>query len=345
MGCDPPLGALSARDRTPLQKTRAPFQEVEANAPAENLPDTGIPGVPPAPLPGHNAASMLLQTNSYIVPRGKRAAHAKLLTQFRQTLARLGCDLFEVYEQASSEWTTETAGESRFVQIIRFRDRQHQLAIQSAEREDPVAQRMIGEFCEVINFPYQQEHGLFAVGFYTEMQAESEQPLIAPAALPPESPMPTDVQAYIARELDDIIATFGDPRQMLQEIAQANPAPSAPKERQAFPRLAQREQDPPTPPADDELDSLLLEQFAPATPAANPAAQDGDSDLARVLNEGLAEDALDIPMPAELLDENETETLGTIDRVSGAGASKPATKPAARPEPGSTKKHRRPTGS
>lgn len=246
---------------------------------------------------------MLLQTNSYIVPRAKRAAHAKLLTQFRQTLARLGCDLFEIYEQASPEWSTEADGESRFVQIIRFRDRQHQLAIQAAEREDPVAQRMIGEFCELINFPYQQEHGLFAVGFYAEMHAESEQTATAPAALPPESPMPTDVQAYIARELDDIMATFGDPRQMLQEIAQTNPAPSAPKERHTFPRLAKQEQDPLTPPADDDLDSLLLEQFAPA-PAAHSAAQDGDSELARVLDEGLAEDALDIPMPAELLDED-----------------------------------------
>jgi hypothetical protein len=287
---------------------------------------------------------MLLQTNSYIVPRAKRAAHAKLLAQFRQTLARLGCDLFEIYEQASPEWTTEAGGESRFVQIIRFRDRQHQLAIQSAEREDPVAQRMIGEFCELINFPYQQEHGLFAVGFYAEMQAEPEQTLSVPPAQEPAPAMPTDVQAYIARELDDIMATFGDPRQMLQEIAQSNPAPAAPKERQTFPRLAQRDQGPLTPPADDELDSLLLEQFAPA-PAARPPAQDGDSELARVLDEGLAEDALDIPMPAELLDEEETEAIGTADRSASAGASKPATKPAARPEPGSSRRRRRPTGS
>jgi len=109
---------------------------------------------------------MLLQTNSYIVPKDRRAEHARLLRRFRQTLARLGCDHFEVYEQVGQNWTSEqTSG--RFVQIMHFRDRRHQLAVQSAERSDPTAQRLIAEFCEIINFPYQQQHGLFAVGFYT----------------------------------------------------------------------------------------------------------------------------------------------------------------------------------
>ena len=109
---------------------------------------------------------MLLQTNSYIVPKDRRAEHARLLRRFRQTLARLGCDHFEVYEQVGQNWTSEqTSG--RFVQIMHFRDRRHQLAVQAAERSDPTAQRLIAEFCEIINFPYQQQHGLFAVGFYT----------------------------------------------------------------------------------------------------------------------------------------------------------------------------------
>jgi hypothetical protein len=109
---------------------------------------------------------MLLQTNSYIVPRDKRMEHARLLRRFRQTLMRLGCDHFEVYEQVGANWNTgETTG--RFVQIMRFRDRKHQLAVQGAERTDPVAQALVREFCELINFPYQQQQGLFAVGFYT----------------------------------------------------------------------------------------------------------------------------------------------------------------------------------
>jgi len=108
---------------------------------------------------------MLLQTNSYIVPPDKRAEHARLLRRFRQVLTRLGCESFEVYEQVGSNWNTaEISG--RVVQIMRFRDRRHQLAVQAAERNDPVAQAVIAEFCNLINFPYQQQQGLFAVGFY-----------------------------------------------------------------------------------------------------------------------------------------------------------------------------------
>jgi hypothetical protein len=111
---------------------------------------------------------MLLQTNSYIVPKEKRVEHARLLQRFRHALAKLGCDQFECYEQTGTNWA---GGESsnRFVQIMRFRDRKHQLAVQEAERKDPTAQNLIKEFCELINFPYQQQQGYFAVGFYTSV--------------------------------------------------------------------------------------------------------------------------------------------------------------------------------
>ena len=111
---------------------------------------------------------MLLQTNSYIVPKDRRAEHARMIRRFRQTLLRLGCDHFEVYEQVGANWSNaESTG--RYVQILRFSDRKHQLAVQSAERTDPTAQAVIAEFCELINFPYQQQQGLFAVGFYTSV--------------------------------------------------------------------------------------------------------------------------------------------------------------------------------
>lgn len=130
---------------------------------------------------------MLLQTNSYIVPRDKRVEHARLLRRFRQTLIRLGCDHFEVYEQVGANWNTgETTG--RFVQLMRFQDRQHQAEVQAAERTDPVAQSLIQEFCELINFPYQQQQGLFAVGFYVSFlrmnpvrQADEAEPGISGA--------------------------------------------------------------------------------------------------------------------------------------------------------------------
>jgi hypothetical protein len=111
---------------------------------------------------------MLLQTNSYVVPKERRSEHARIVRRFKQALQRLGCDQFEVYEQAGPNWAADE-GSGRFVQIMRFRDRRHQLAVQAAERNDPVAQAIIAEFCELINFPYQHQQGLFAIGYYTSI--------------------------------------------------------------------------------------------------------------------------------------------------------------------------------
>jgi hypothetical protein len=143
---------------------------------------------------------MLLQTNSYIVPKDKRSEHTRLLRKFRTTLARLGADHFEVYEQVGANFTGETTG--RFVQIMRFRDRQHQLEVQAAERQDPDAQRLIQEFCALINFPYQQQQGLFAVGFYTSaLPAISARTAPKPAAPPVPASEPAKPQAAIEEPL------------------------------------------------------------------------------------------------------------------------------------------------
>jgi hypothetical protein len=133
---------------------------------------------------------MLLQTNSYIVPKERRSEHARLLQRFRQTLARLGCDHFEAYEQVGVNWGGgEPTG--RFVQIMRFRDKAHQQNVQNAEKNDPAAQALIREFCELINFPYQQQQGLFAVGFYNSVL-----PITHPRApKPPEMHRATDAPA------------------------------------------------------------------------------------------------------------------------------------------------------
>jgi hypothetical protein len=111
---------------------------------------------------------MLLQTNSYIVPHDKRSEHAKLLRRFRQTLLRIGCDSFEVYEQVGPNWNS-TQSSGRFVQIMQFRDRRHQQAVQQAEKADAMAQRLISDFCQLINFGYQQQQGLFATSYYTSL--------------------------------------------------------------------------------------------------------------------------------------------------------------------------------
>jgi hypothetical protein len=132
---------------------------------------------------------MLLQTNSYIVPRDKRAEHARILRRFRQALLRLGCDHFEVFEQVGANWNgADSTG--RFVQIMRFRDRKHQLDVQAAERNDPTTQALLAEFCDLINFPYQQQQGLFAVGYYNSFLRMPMQTPAAPPALSEAPPLP-----------------------------------------------------------------------------------------------------------------------------------------------------------
>lgn len=144
---------------------------------------------------------MLLQTNSYIVPKEKRAAHQHLMQRFRQVLMRLGCDHFEVYEQVGANWTGgETSG--RFVQMMKFRDRKHCQAVQSVERNDPAAQALVREFCELINLPYQQQQGLFAHGYY---HAVIEPIRIKPSdlayhAYEPDVPFQTPDECYTSPE-------------------------------------------------------------------------------------------------------------------------------------------------
>lgn len=115
---------------------------------------------------------MLLQTNSYIVPKEKHEEHARLMRRFKQAWAKLGCDQFEVYEQTAPGWTPGESG--RFVQLMRFRDRKHQQSVQNLERTDPAAQAIIAEFCEMLNIPYQQEQGYFAAGFYQSILQDRE---------------------------------------------------------------------------------------------------------------------------------------------------------------------------
>jgi hypothetical protein len=147
---------------------------------------------------------MLLQTTSYIVPRDKRIEHARLLRRFRQTLLRLGCEHFEVFEQVGAHWNSNQAT-GRFVQILQFRDRKQYLAHQTAEKTDPDAQQIIGDFCRLVNLPYQQENGLFAVGYYNSFM-----PPIGPA-LPHETPATEPGDAPHAVIDDDSAPPENDP--------------------------------------------------------------------------------------------------------------------------------------
>lgn len=126
--------------------------------------------------------TMLLQTNSYIVPKEKRTEHARLIKRFRALMHRLGCEDFDVCEQTGPNWVVETGG--RFVQLMRFRDEAHQKAVRDAEQSDPSAQDLVREFCELVDYSYQQQQGLATTAFYRSLFSQAPTPRL-PNATPP----------------------------------------------------------------------------------------------------------------------------------------------------------------
>ena len=167
---------------------------------------------------------MLLQTNSYIVPKEKRSEHARLMRRFKQVLGKLGCDMFEIYEQVGANWNgADTSG--RYVQIMRFRDRKHQVAVQNAERNDPAAQALIAEFCDLVNFPYQQQQGFFAVGFYNSVlpsatlkaqPMEEEEGAVAPEAMEAASFAGAEAVSHPTEPSIEAAGDFGPPAEMVE---------------------------------------------------------------------------------------------------------------------------------
>jgi hypothetical protein len=238
---------------------------------------------------------MLLQTNSYIVPKERRAEHARLMRRFRQILHNLGCDNFEIYEQVGSNWSnTETSG--RFVQIMRFRDRKHQLAVQNAERSDPAAQQLIAEFCELVNYPYQQQQGQFAVGFYSSVLPvapghSAADPTGEAAAMPVE--MPHDETEGTAAEIleDEVASTEG-----------AATTEEAPAEQEAFAPEAEAEAE--VEPESAPEGGLVGEPFVNDEPEPSETEMEADVEIdtqgpvSEESTEAQAEEAAPRPIPA-----------------------------------------------
>ncbi|MCS7033684.1 MAG: hypothetical protein NZ561_06770 [Phycisphaerae bacterium] len=208
---------------------------------------------------------MLLQTNSYIVPKDKRTEHARLLQRFKQLLARHGCDHFEVYEQTGANWSPAESG--RFVQILRFRDRQHWLAVQQEEKNDPQAKQLIAEFCELINLPYQMQAGMFSSVYFTGVITQQ---------LPRPSGSGTSGAAKPAVGPAEPTATQVPP-------AAVSAAASSDS----------RSSDSPAEPAPTGLDAeLLASDFEPRTTAGDSTNPDrnGDSDVLEFLADSLPPD-------------------------------------------------------
>jgi len=76
---------------------------------------------------------------------------------------------------------------------MQFRDRRHQQAVQQAEKADAMAQRLIADFCQLINFPYQQQQGLFATSYYTSLFAPET--LRGPGPASSRPPEPSEAQS------------------------------------------------------------------------------------------------------------------------------------------------------
>ncbi len=220
---------------------------------------------------------MLLQTNSYTVPRDKRAEHARLMKRFKKTLGLLGCDHFEVYEQVGNNWNNSKAT-GRFVQIMRFRDRAHYESVQESERTDINSQQLIQEFCDLVDIDQQKEEGHYATGFYSSaipsaatrvrMSRESEpeeveeESLAEEAeALDLETPADGDAWAEPAEEEEPVAA-------MEQMFDQEDPAveEEAVEEEEAQPMLGYE------PPAVQAPAPPPLPQIAPQAPIAAPVA-------------------------------------------------------------------------
>jgi hypothetical protein len=226
---------------------------------------------------------MLLQTNSYIVPKDKRSEHARLVRKFRQTLARLGCDQFEVYEQVGANWA---AGEAtgRFVQIMRFRDRKHQQEVQAGERQDPVAQKLIQEFCALINFPYQQQQGLFAVGFYaSSVSTAPAQPRPATFAAAAPSPMPKPPSPLPQSSTDSSDALLD-----LPEATEAEPEGASMLDFAALTGAASTEPTPLRLAGDDDTQDAVVESTMPPSDGS-PNGEHGDA-----VGDAIVEDAVDL---------------------------------------------------
>jgi hypothetical protein len=81
---------------------------------------------------------------------------------------------------------------------MRFRDRKHQLAVQNAERSDPAAQELIAEFCELVNYPYQVQQNMFAVGFYNSVLP------VAPVRVQPDTAEQLEAAGGIAAAATEV---------------------------------------------------------------------------------------------------------------------------------------------
>ena len=120
---------------------------------------------------------MLLQTNSYLVPRDRLAAHDELMARFRRCFERLGvrAGQFEVYRQTSDDFAEDRSIPAvRCVQMMRFATTDEHEQVRNREFDDPEAQSLIIELSRLVDLPAQQRSGHFGGGFYSDRLDDAE---------------------------------------------------------------------------------------------------------------------------------------------------------------------------
>jgi hypothetical protein len=141
---------------------------------------------------------MLLQTNSYLVPRDRIRAHDDLMRRFRSCFSRLGLETqqFEVLRETGPEFSTPRTSAVRHVQVVRFRDKDQYDLIHDAEAADPEAQELVAEFARLVELEAQQRRGHFVGTYYVQSDLSAKPQPTLPAHEPtPPAHEPADSPA------------------------------------------------------------------------------------------------------------------------------------------------------
>jgi hypothetical protein len=142
---------------------------------------------------------------------------------------------------------------------MRFRDRKHQMAVQAAERNDPTSQALLREFCELINVTYQQQQGLFAVGFYSSFLRMPPQPqntsqAESAHAVQDQQHEPTGVLSM--SQPPDEQSTAGAPAIPADAVAPSESSPHQPSQDQPSPDQPARDEPSLDQPSDDHSNTI-----------------------------------------------------------------------------------------
>ncbi|MEM7808642.1 MAG: hypothetical protein AAF561_11060 [Planctomycetota bacterium] len=127
---------------------------------------------------------MLLQTNSYLVPRHRLREHDDLMRQFVACFRRLGVadGAFEVFQSLDHEYRQhDNQPHQRITQILRFRDHDQQQAVHRAEASDPEAAELVEKLRRLVDLDEQAARKQFTSNYYGQIILTGSPQASAPA--------------------------------------------------------------------------------------------------------------------------------------------------------------------